>query len=170
MEAPVIEHQKLMELLDYDLSTGLFRWRKTLSNRAPAGSVAGKPGCSRGYATVVIHGRAYQAHKLAIYWYSGIYPYTDVDHIDGDPRNNRLTNLRVCGALGNAQNRHRHSKNNKLGVLGVALCKNTGRYRAQILVSGKKLHLGRFKTVAEASTAYLSAKAKYHIAQVAPDA
>lgn len=164
----LVPHSRLIAVLDFVQATGLFTWKQTLSNRAPAGAVAGKPR-SRGYGGISLDGRTYPAHKLAIYWYSGIYPHEDVDHRDGNPRNNKLSNLRACGPLGNAQNRYRPSKNNTVGLLGVSLCKATGRYRAQILVEGKKLHIGRFDTAAAASTAYQAAKRQHHIAQGALD-
>lgn len=156
-----LTHRRLLDVLDYCPTTGLFSWRVTLSNRAQAGAPAGVPG-RRNYATISIDGVSYRAHKLAIYWYSGIYPFEDVDHKDGDPRNNRLLNLRAAGARINVENRRGASKNNASGLLGVYQCKTTGRWRSSIRARGQVYRLGRFDTPEEAHQAYLEAKRKLH--------
>ena len=160
-DKPVLSHARLIELLDYNQETGVLTWRQDHSSRARAGGQAGKPR-SRGYGGVQIDGVKYPVHKLVIYWYSGLYPYEDVDHRDGDRSNNRLRNLRCAGPLLNAQNRRKPSKNNKTGFLGVAFCKSTRRYRVQILVERKKIHVGRYDTPEAAHAAYLAAKRTYH--------
>jgi hypothetical protein len=157
----VIPHRELLEILDYDIQTGVFTWKKCFSNRAPVGSVAGKPNSS-GYGLICINGAKYPAHKLAIYWYSGIFPFEDVDHKDGDRGNNRVGNLRAAGALFNAQNRRNPSKNNRSGFLGISRCKATGRWQARILANGVKHYIGRFDTPEEAHAAYLNAKRQLH--------
>jgi hypothetical protein len=156
-----IAHTELLKLLEYNPQTGLFTWLKTLSNRAVAGRLAGV-GTPVRYGAIRINGVKYPAHKLAIYWYSGIYPFEDVDHRDGRRDNNSIENLRAAGSLINSQNMRSASKNNKVGLLGVAFDPRTGRFRAQILAKGIKYHLGRFATPEEAHAAYLQAKRKYH--------
>lgn len=78
-----------------------------------------------------------------------------VDHIDRDTLNNTKANLRVCDRSQNGANR-KINANSILGVKGVRLVKH-GRYRATIAVRGKRLHLGYFDTVQEASDAYQQA-------------
>ena len=157
----IVSHAELLRVLDYCHLTGLFRWKVTLSNRAPAGSVAGHIS-SFGYGKISIANRTYPAHKLAIYYYSGIYPHEDVDHRDANPQNNAIYNLRAAGPLVNAQNRRRPSRNNKSGLLGVYLCSTTGRWRSSIRANGKTVRLGRFDTSDEAHAAYIRAKRELH--------
>lgn len=74
-----------------------------------------------------------------------------VDHIDSNPLNNNLKNLRVIS------NRENNSKERtiKSGLpTGVSLCKNINKYTAEIHINNKSFFLGRYKTVEEASQAY----------------
>jgi len=67
----------------------------------------------------------------------------DMDHINGDRRDNRLSNLRV---VTNSENR-KNSKlqvNNTSGVPGVAWDKGRGKWAAYIKVNSKRVALGRF--------------------------
>lgn len=88
-----------------------------------------------------------------------------VDHINGDPLDNRRTNLRIVDARGNAHNQRKAHRNSKTGFLGVdhLPSKYPNRpYRAQIKVGGKKLHLGQFETPEAAHAAYVEAKRVLH--------
>lgn len=82
-----------------------------------------------------------------------------VDHINGDPSDNRRENLRVCSQEENLRNRA-CAKHNKLGIKGVFV--HRGRYRAQISVNGLRIHLGDFDTPELAQAAYVSAANKHH--------
>lgn len=84
-----------------------------------------------------------------------------VDHINGDPSDNRRENLRVCSKTENNRNAsiRRH---NALGIKGVYFDPRRETYRAQIVVDGKKMHLGSFKTAPEAKDRYDSAAKHFH--------
>jgi hypothetical protein len=82
-----------------------------------------------------------------------------VDHVDGNPLNNRRSNLRFCTHAQNMKNRKVH-RSNKLGVKGVHLAGK--RYRAEIKVDGQRYGLGSFLTLAEAAAAYKTASARFH--------
>ena len=84
-----------------------------------------------------------------------------VDHIDGDKLNNRRANLRVCRHANNCKNA-KLSKANKTGFKGVDLHSQNKNFRAQIMVNGKTIHLGCFKTAELAGKAYDAASLKYH--------
>ena len=83
-----------------------------------------------------------------------------VDHIDGNPLNNRRANLRVCSPSKNAISKRRYEKN-KSGYKGVYQ-RETGKYRAQIQIEHKKITLGQFDTPQEAYEAYCEAARRYH--------
>lgn len=75
-----------------------------------------------------------------------------VDHINGNPLDNRRANLRPCTAQENHRNKRRH-KDGSSNFKGVSLGKN-GKWSGQIW-DGKKLHhLGMFTNEHDAARAY----------------
>ena len=64
-----------------------------------------------------------------------------VDHIDNNTHNNNLINLRFATP---AQNQHNRSinNNNTSGTKGVCWDKTNNRWKAQICINGKTIHLG----------------------------
>ena len=81
-----------------------------------------------------------------------------IDHIDGNPLNNKISNLRIASTNQNASNRCK-SIPGKSGVRGVY--KHTcGRWAAQIKHDGKVKYLGLFDSVDDARAAYVSAAHK----------
>ncbi|MGB2336959.1 MAG: HNH endonuclease signature motif containing protein, partial [Alcanivorax sp.] len=76
-----------------------------------------------------------------------------VDHINGNPSDNRRENLRICSQSDNLCNRKLHS-NNSSGYRGVyfdASGSSSRPWRAQIRKYGKKICLGRFASAEEAN-------------------
>ena len=83
-----------------------------------------------------------------------------VDHVNGNPLDNRLTNLRIANKSQNAANRGL-DKNNTTGYKGVSQVKKTGRYRATIRVKGKNIHIGIFALAKDAAVAYKQMAFRY---------
>lgn len=84
-----------------------------------------------------------------------------VDHKNGDPLDNRRSNLRVCTKSENLCNRGAQ-KNNTSGFKGVTWHKLTSKWMAQISVRSRHIHLGLFSTARAAGRAYKIAARKYH--------
>ena len=147
---------RLRELLRYDADTGLFVWLVCTSNRARIGSVAGR---SRhdGYRIIGVDGRYYLAHRLAWLYVRGSWPPDHLDHIDGDPSNNRIANLREASPLQNRANA-RIRRDSGSGFKGVR--KEWNRWSARITIDRKEIHLGAFATPEEAYAAYCRAAEK----------
>lgn len=95
-----------------------------------------------------------QCHRLMFLIYYGYFPEM-VDHIDGDPTNNRKSNLRAATQVQNARNRKINS-NNSTGFKGV--CKDKTRFAA--FISGT--FIGTFSTPEEAHAAYCAAAKELH--------
>ncbi len=87
-----------------------------------------------------------------------------IDHIDGNPANNRLENLRDVSRAVNGQNQKRAQRHNGTGVLGVTRRRNakSNPYQAHIVVDGRPKYLGVFPTADAASAAYIAAKRALH--------
>lgn len=127
------------------------------------GSSRRTPGIPHGNGRfrVRYNGKEIYVHRLAFIQMTGEADSgLDVDHIDGNPSNNRWANLRLVTDNVNLQNQSRPHSNNKLGLLGVSPYKN--KYKAQIMVGGRVRHIGYFFCPQEAHQAYLKAKRELH--------
>lgn len=96
---------------------------------------------------------------MAILYATGIKP-REVDHINHIRDDDRLRNLRSVTHQENHRNRA-VNKNNKSGVVGVHQQKEGGKWRAQIMIDGKQIMLGRFHKKEDAIKARKEAEKKY---------
>ena len=84
----------------------------------------------------------------------------EVDHANGNPLDNRRSNLRLCTHSENAFNK-RMMKNNTSGFKGVGWDKANQKWTAIISMNGKSIHLGRFPDAEDAALSYNEAATKY---------
>ncbi len=77
-----------------------------------------------------------------------------LDHVDGNPSNNSIENLRV---VTNQQNHFNRTK-----AKGYYWNKQAKKWMSRIQIDGKLKHLGYFENEDEAREAYLKAKEIYH--------
>lgn len=157
--------EQVRAALDYDLETGLFRWRERQDMRACWNSKhAGKIATYRnsaGYIGVRLNGVLRYAHRLAWLYVYGEWPDGDVDHINRDKADNRIENLRLATRSQNNANSCR-PRTNTSGFKGVSWSNAVGRWKAEIRARGKRYHLGYFDTPEEAHTAYCAAAKELH--------
>lgn len=150
---------EMRALFSYDPETGIIS--SLVNRRKKAGDSLGTTG-KRGYVAVKFAGTFLRAHRLAWFLHNGEWPVNEIDHINGNPSDNRIANLRLASR---SQNRHNIKTpiRNKLGVKGVHI--DAGFYRAIIYVrvagQKKKLDLGRFSCEEMAGLAYLTAADRY---------
>jgi len=87
-------------------------------------------------------------------------PDDEIDHMNGNPLDNRKSNLRICEYRENLRNPCIR-KNNTNGYPGI--WKNhLGRFRAAILVNYRKINLGTYATFEETVEARIKAENRYH--------
>lgn len=159
----VLSQELLKKSLYYNPNTGIFTWLYRPHNGIRIGDVAGSTDPD-GYVLIRVCGKRYQASRLAFLYITGSWPTTDVDHTDGNPSNNRWSNLREVTTTQNLQNK-RIQSNNSSGLKGIHKHKYNGiwqgKWRATINVNKISKHLGLFDSPEEAHQAYMTAAEKY---------
>lgn len=147
---------RLRELLTYNEETGTFTWKVTVGSRAIAGSVARGCKADSGHLYIHVDKERHRMHRLAWLYVYGELPQMEVDHINRDPADNRISNLRLATPSQNAQNTGVR-RDNKSGVRGVSWYPQTQKWMAKITVNGKQKGLGYYKSLEDAKNAYLAA-------------
>jgi hypothetical protein len=161
----------LQEWFDYDPVTGIFIWKKVHYTNA---KLLGKPaGTLRksGYVFIGVPGFGrlrLGAHRLAwIYVHGLMVGGGEVDHIDTNPSNNAIENLRLATSTEQKRNKKVQS-NNRCGLKGAYYhaCHKGKKWRSQIKVGDRLIFLGYFPTAQEAHEAYAVA-AREHFGEFA---
>lgn len=155
----------LRSIMDYDPESGLFTWKhradkKPAWNGKFAGEIAGGL-MPAGYVQIGIDLKGYYAHRLAWLYVYGESPPQELDHIDRDRANNRVTNLRPATRAENRRNASIRSDNTS-EFKGVSFIKPTRRWDARIMHSRRQICLGHFDTPEEAHAAYRKAAEQLH--------
>ena len=124
------------------------------------GQFAGKAGTLHhtGYIQVKVDNKNYRAHRIIFAMHHGYLPEY-VDHIDGNPLNNRIENLR---AATNQQNQYNVGlvARNKSGVKNVVWLRN--KWRIFMRVNKKMKNLGSFDDLELAELVAIEARNKFH--------
>lgn len=107
-----------------------------------------------------VDGRLYYLHRLAWLYVYGVWP-VEIDHIDGNKANNKLSNLRDVSHAQNMQNMSKKSKAAS-GLKGAYFHPDCKMWQAKIRYQNKTKSLGYFKTPEEANAMYLQAKSNLH--------
>lgn len=141
--------------LAYDAETGVFT-ALVSGGRKAAGTEAGYVN-NQGYRLIWLHGHYYLAHRLAWYYSTGTWPVGEIDHINGNPSDNRIANLRLATRSQNVANAKVNPLNTTgfRGVCRVPRARGGDRFQAAIRVNGRAVYLGTFTTPEEAHKAYL---------------
>lgn len=164
---PLPSYELLHKLLDYDPATGVLRWRARTPDMFKPGNktsesncqgwnskYAGKPAGTiniNGYVAVVIDYVNFMGHRLIWKMVHGHDP-VEIDHIDGDRLNNRVSNLRDVSRQQNNCNR-RVRKDSSSGILGVYWIARKKKWTSEVRLDNRKRCLGYFSTIEEAAAA-----------------
>ena len=145
------EKEWIRENLKYDPETGHLWWTKPRQGVAmskPAGYVHHSNYVVIGTNLSIGRFCSYLAHRLAWFLHYGE-EVDQLDHIDNDPANNKIENLRPATPLANSLNRRPWSASGYKGVY-----KSGNRWRARIQAMGMHTNLGNFDTEDEAAMAF----------------
>lgn len=173
---PLPSPEVLRQLLRYEPETGKLFWKergpewfKTKDRRGPEWAMrgwnsafAGKEAfttLTNGYRQGSVFGRGCLAHRLIWAIVHGEHPPEEIDHINGNRSDNRISNLRSVSSLDNAKNICRRSDNSS-GTTGVMWNRASGKWRARIMVDQKEIHLGQFADIQAAIAARKAAEWK----------
>lgn len=106
-------------------------------------------------------GKTHKVHRLvANVFVSNPGNKSKVDHIDGDPSNNSIMNLRYATTAENCRNR-RKAVNTSSRCKGVCWDRKANKWRAYIRIGGRLMHIGCFIDEVAAARAY-DEKAREH--------
>ena len=155
MKTSNINQDILHELFEY--KDGQLLWAVSKGG-VFIGSVAGTIRAT-GYIAVSVNRTLYLAHRLIWMWHNGDIPEGfQIDHIDRNPSNNNIENLRIVTQQENMWNTK---------AKGCSWHKAAKKWQASICAHGKRQSLGLFDNEKDAHQAYLDAKNKLHVFKVA---
>lgn len=143
----------------FDYRDGCLYWRIRPSTKVRIGDIVGNERLD-GYRQIKYAGIQCLAHRLIYLWHFGDVPEC-LDHIDNNPRNNRIENLRPATIAQNNRNRGKQT-NNTSGFKGVSWCKRDGKYGARIQINGEYISLGNYTDPKLAHEAYKAAAIRLH--------
>jgi hypothetical protein len=148
---PTIDSSLTKEYLHslFKYKDGDLYWKVSVSPRAQAGNKAGCFDSSGGYYKTSINGKDYGIHRIVFAMHHGFFP-TIIDHIDRNPANNRIENLREATVSQNAWNAAKNSRNTS-GYKNVLFRKQKNKWTCRFKVNGKHIMRGAFNTAKEAS-------------------
>lgn len=156
----MITHERLLELVNYDPNTGVFTNKIKRSNISPVGKILGTKNKS-GHLVAQLDKKMYLLHRLAWFYYYKVWPEGIIDHIDRNPQNNRIDNLREATKVTNSYN-SKIRQDNTAGIKGVYYDKRRNKFYQQIVANKVKTFLGYFSTKEEAAIAYANAARILH--------
>lgn len=161
----------LHQILRHEPEDGLLFWKRRPDhffgsegsakswNKQFAGKQAFTSRDSNGYYRGGIFGTVYRAHRVIWALVHGCDPEY-IDHINGDPSDNRIDNLRSVSASENAMN-CRKPKTNTSGYHGVHWNEANQKWLATMTVRGRSIYLGSFESKKDAARARRVANRKY---------
>jgi hypothetical protein len=151
--------EELKSVFDYDPETGEFTWR-VKAGGIKKGTRAGSD-TNKGYRQITLKRKIYLAHRMAWVISYGAWPDQEIDHINGNPKDNRIANLRPATRLENSRNCAKR-RDNLTGYKGVSMHHGVRRWKASIKSNGRNIYLGIFENITDAAEAYAEASRRIH--------
>ena len=166
MSKKILTQDRIRELFYYCEDTGIFT-RKTNAGGKKIGDVAGSRnhGPSNTYIQIGVDAKMYSAHRLVWLYVYGHWPLRQIDHIDGNGENNRLSNLRDVSQSTNQKNQKLKS-NNTSGHVGVSWSNTNKKWVATLVSNLKTIYLGGYKDINDAVSARERGSIKYGFSSI----
>jgi len=152
-----IPSQEVLHSL-FTYKDGELYWKVKPAQRVSVGDIAGSM-CDK-YKQVYIKNKSYKLHRIIFAMHNN-YISDQIDHIDGNPHNNRIENVRAVTNSQNQLNR-KISQNSKTGYKGVCVHTQTGRYVVRVSAYGKDKYFGIYEDLELAGLVAKMAREKYH--------
>lgn len=157
----MLTQEYVRSLFDYDPVKGVMTRRVRRGPRGAVGREVGKTKKSskggRSYKVVHINRKAYMLHRLIWLHVHGYFPEHYIDHINRNPLDNRLDNLREATNMCNQRNTGNH-KHNSSGIKGVMWDRSMFAWFASVTVMGEEKPLGHYRDFDDAVCARLAAE------------
>jgi hypothetical protein len=138
---------KYTDAIKYDFTNGkIFRKRKSDNKWEDIGIPM-----KSGHLSCCINGKKSYIHRVIYekYYCIELTRNQVIDHIDLNPSNNKITNLRLVSQQQNCQNKN-HNKNSKSGHKNISWSKRDNKYVVQIKSDGKNGFFGYFEKLEDA--------------------
>lgn len=140
--------------MTYDRETGIF-YRTGHEQARCNGPTQGTPHSQFGYFRIRLNGVMHLAHRLAFFLQGIEIPEgMQVDHINGNTRDNRWANLRLVTHRENQRNGKIHRRGR---LVGAQPATTIGKWKGIIYYRKSTHYLGTFDSEREAHEAYLLA-------------
>lgn len=134
-------------------------YNKKPRQRVTVGQKLGYVNNSDGYIKLGFKGKYYLAHRLVFMMHHGYMP-NHIDHIDNNPANNRIENLREVTNTQNCQNSKKRTTNTS-GYKNVNWRKDRSKWRVDIRINGKNVYFGSYDDLELADFVAQEARDKY---------
>ena len=171
-----ITPELLRKILRYNPETGKLFWLKRTADMFESGKLSAQHRCNvwngnyagkeafsingKGYIDGKIFNISFNAHRVAWALFYGEWPKEQIDHIDGNRTNNKISNLRAVSQAENSKN-VKLTEANTSGTVGVYWYKRKNKWCAEIVCDYKKIRLGYFDEIQDAIAARKQAEKKY---------
>ncbi len=145
----MLTQERLKQLFDYNPLSGVFVRKAHCCSgpaKGPAQRWAGKPAgaiCVYGYCLINVDNVKYRRARLAFLYMTGEWPSTHVDHINGNPADDRWENLRLATREQNMANT-KVRLDNTSGARGVSWNARKGLWHVRVTTNGRTTHGGYF--------------------------
>lgn len=163
MPVQILSAEIVRELFDYAPESGILTRRPCAGTNWRFYPITRSRDGDRGYIKTTVNKRSYFVHRLVWAYVYGVWPALEIDHINRNPSDNRVENLRDVSRATNLLNRTLRAKEPKRlnetkrrhvlagsGSVFMAKQARVKMFRARVQERGVRINLGYYMTPDEA--------------------